>query len=146
MLTPNTRRVFVAKDGVSANMIAGILTAAGFPADAMDVAVAGGADITGYSHGVEVWVINPDHAEPAKQFLEEEIKSAEAEKQKRANRTGTLTVICEDCGKPSEWPATAMGTTEVCPHCGGYMDVPDPDEDWSDVDFGEAEEENEAGK
>ena len=30
-----------------------------------------------------------------------------------------------------------MGTTEVCPHCAGYMDIPDPDDDWSDVDFGE---------
>ena len=29
-----------------------------------------------------------------------------------------------------------MGKTEVCPHCGQYMDVPDPDENWDDVDFG----------
>ena len=56
-------------------------------------------------------------------------------------RTGTVTVACEDCGKSSDWPATAMGTTEVCPHCAGYMDVPDPDEDWSDVDFGTEDEE-----
>jgi hypothetical protein len=35
-----------------------------------------------------------------------------------------------------------MGTTEVCRHCGGYMDIPDPDEDWSDVDFGEPEGED----
>jgi hypothetical protein len=33
-----------------------------------------------------------------------------------------------------------MGTTEVCPHCGAYMDVPDPDDDWSDMDFGQPED------
>ena len=35
-----------------------------------------------------------------------------------------------------------MGTTEICPHCNGYMDIPDPDEDWSDVDFGSEEEDD----
>jgi hypothetical protein len=35
-----------------------------------------------------------------------------------------------------------MGTTEVCPHCTAYLDVPDPDEDWSGVDFGQAEDES----
>jgi hypothetical protein len=36
-----------------------------------------------------------------------------------------------------------MGTTETCPKCGAYMDVPDPDDDWSGVDFGAPEEDNE---
>ena len=61
---------------------------------------------------------------------------------KHAKRTGTVTATCEDCGKSSGVAAAKMGTTEVCPHCGGYMDIPDPEEDWSDVDFGEAEGEN----
>ena len=57
-----------------------------------------------------------------------------------------MTATCEDCGKPSEWPAVTMGTTDLCPHCGAYMDIPDPDDDWSDVDFGapEGDEEEEA--
>ena len=57
-----------------------------------------------------------------------------------AKRTGTVTAVCEECGKSSEWPATAMGTTETCPHCTAYMDIPDPEDDWSEVDFGEPEE------
>ena len=64
---------------------------------------------------------------------------------KRASRTGTVTAVCEDCGKESEWPATAMGTTQTCPHCHCYMDVPDPDENWDDVDFGSEEPDNEGG-
>jgi hypothetical protein len=51
-----------------------------------------------------------------------------------------VTATCEDCGKSSEWPAAVMGTTEVCPHCGGYMDIPDPDDDFSGMDFGEDED------
>ena len=62
-------------------------------------------------------------------------------REKRASRTGTTTAICEDCGKSSDWPASAMGTTELCPHCQHYMDIPDPDEDWGGVDFGKDEEE-----
>jgi hypothetical protein len=37
-----------------------------------------------------------------------------------------------------------MGTTETCPHCTGYMDIPDPDDDWSGVDFGDPEGEEKA--
>jgi hypothetical protein len=32
-----------------------------------------------------------------------------------------------------------MGTTENCPKCEAYMDIPDPDDDWSGVDIGEPE-------
>jgi hypothetical protein len=62
----------------------------------------------------------------------------------RSNRTGTVTAVCEECGKSSEWPATIMGTTETCPHCAAYMDIPDPDDDWAEVDVGEAEEADKA--
>jgi hypothetical protein len=34
-----------------------------------------------------------------------------------------------------------MGTTETCPHCSHYMDIPDPDEDWSGVDFDSEDDE-----
>jgi hypothetical protein len=60
--------------------------------------------------------------------------------ERRASRTGNVTVVCEECGKSSDWPATAMGTTEYCPHCQAYMDIPDPEDDWSDVDFGKPDD------
>ena len=43
---------------------------------------------------------------------------------------------CAACGNHVYFPR------EICPHCGGYMDIPDPDEDWSDVDFGAEEGDN----
>jgi hypothetical protein len=67
-------------------------------------------------------------------------------REKRLQRTGTVSAVCEDCGQSSEWPADAMGTTETCPNCGAYMDIPDPDDDWSGVDFGTDDDENETAK
>ncbi len=146
MIYRDPKCVFVGKDGATANLIAGILIGAGFPAEVMNEATLGGFEgitglVPGFSHkGVEVWVVDPAHIEPAKQLLDEELKAVEAEKQRRANRTGTVTVACEECSKSSDWPSSEMGTTVTCPHCGAYMDIPDPDDQWSDVDFGEAEE------
>src|SRR5207248_1288968 len=88
--------------------------------------------------GIEVRVVNPEHAEPAKLAIaemHEEVTAVRERQRKRAERTGAVTAICEECGKSSEWPASLMGTTETCPHCASYMDVPDPDDNWDDVDF-----------
>jgi len=150
MIYRDPKCVFVGKDGASANLIAGILIGAGFPAEVMNEATLGGFEgitglVPGYSHkGVEVWVVDPGHIEPAKQLLDEEMKTIDAAKEKRANRTGTISAECEECGRASDWPAPSMGTTETCPHCGAYMDIPDPDDEWSDVDFGASEEDDEA--
>jgi rRNA maturation protein Nop10 len=97
----------------------------------------------------EIRVTDPKQADAAKELLTEAVAAGmkKAIREKRAARTGTTTATCEDCGKPSDWPASAMGTTEVCPHCGGYMDIPDPEEDdWSGVDFGEDEDAKEEEK
>ena len=32
---------------------------------------------------------------------------------------------CEDCGKPTTFPASKQGSVQTCPHCGAYLDVPD---------------------
>ncbi len=106
--------------------------------------------ITGVTDMVEpdefqIRITDPAKADDANKFLGSVIATAklQAIRDKRANRTGTVTVACEECGKSSDWPATEMGTTENCPHCGAYMDIPDPDDQWSGMDFGEAEEEDE---
>jgi hypothetical protein len=105
--------------------------------------------LTGMTEGApveefEVRVTDPGRAEDAKKLLGDAQRAAALReiRDKRSHRTGTVTAVCEECGKSSEWPAVAMGTTEVCPHCQAYMDIPDPDDDqWSDVDFGKDEEE-----
>jgi hypothetical protein len=103
--------------------------------------------LTGLTEGpaeaeLEVRVIDMAKVEDARKLLSDAQRTARlhAIRDERAKRTGTVTAICEECGKPSEWPATAMGTTETCPHCTAYMDIPDPEDDWSEVDFGEPEE------
>lgn len=140
--------VEVLEDMAAARTLAEWLTAKGFPAEPMmpDV-VAMAGDSLGIAPetftGFEVRVTKPEHAEPARQALDEmkeEVAAIRERRQKRAERTGTVSAVCEDCGKPSEWPASAMGTTETCPHCGRYLDVPDPDENWDDADFSGEEE------
>ena len=95
----------------------------------------------------EVWVTDPEHAEPARALVAEQREGVAALREreaKRAGRTGAVTAVCEECGKSSDWPAAEMGKTQECPHCGLYMDVPDPDEDWSGVDFEEGFEADES--
>jgi hypothetical protein len=90
----------------------------------------------------EVVVTDPAKLEEARKVLEDQRAEVEARREARAARTGTVSAECEDCGKTSTWPASAMGTTESCPHCTAYMDVPDPDDDWGDLDVGDEDGEN----
>ena len=100
------------------------------------------------SEELEVRVMDEKKADDAKKLLSDAQRTAMLKeiREKRADRTGSMTAVCEECGKSSEWPATAMGTTEICPDCQAYMDIPDPDDDWSGVDFGESEEAAEVEK
>jgi hypothetical protein len=148
---PDPRTVFVAENANLADAVIQLLAANGIAAEVGPVAPVETSALTGMSDAPEAFpilVTDPKQADDARQLLTSAEKMAvmRASVEKRAARTGTVTATCEDCGKPSDWPATAMGTTEVCPHCGGYMDIPDPDDEWSDVDFGapEGDEEDRA--
>lgn len=97
---------------------------------------------------VEVRVLDIDQADAARQAIaeaKEELRDVQAAQLRRAARTGTVSATCEECGRASEWPAAQAGTTQDCPHCGAYMDVPDSEDDWSGVDFGAEDGEDEAG-
>src|SRR6185437_7749027 len=126
--------VLVAEEMGSARALADWLTDKGFLAEpVMPSIVATPGDSLGISEevfaGIEVRVAKPEDAAPAKQAIEamrEEIAAIRDRQQKRSERTGTVSAVCEDCGKASDWPASAMGTTQTCPHCAHYMDVPDP--------------------
>jgi hypothetical protein len=148
MIYRDPKCVYVGKDGATANMMAGLLEGAGFPSQVMNEATLGGFEgvtgwVPGFSHkGVEVWVLDPVHIEPAKKFLDDEMESVQALKEKRAARSGSVTTVCEECGNSSEWPAREMGTTKQCPHCAAHMDVPDPDDDWDDLDVGVPEDDD----
>jgi hypothetical protein len=154
MAERDPRTVFVAENAQLAEAVVQLLTSNNIPAEIAPPPPMESSALTGFSdqppEEFPILVTDPKKADEARELLTSAEKMAVVRSAvaKRAARTGTVTATCEDCGKTSEWPASAMGTTDVCPHCGAYMDIPDPDDDWSDVDFGKSEddEEDEAKK
>lgn len=148
------RCVHTADNLQKANAVAEWLGRKGFPCEVVPPpAVPPAGDALGFTEPpppvVEVWVLDVDQAAAAKGAIAElrdEVREVQGRLSKRAARTGTVAATCEECGKASEWPAASAGSTQDCPHCGAYMDVPDPDDDWSGVDFegGGGEDEAEA--
>ncbi|QJW99264.1 hypothetical protein [Frigoriglobus tundricola] len=142
------RIVFVAENARIADAVIQLLGASGVPAELVDAGPPMSSALTGMTDeaatSFPIVVTDPTKVTAARELLAtaETVSAVRAIREKREARTGTVTATCEDCGKPSVWPAAAMGTTEVCPHCAGYMDIPDPDDDWSNVDFGAADEED----
>ncbi|MCS6864334.1 MAG: hypothetical protein RMJ56_04085 [Gemmataceae bacterium] len=140
------RLVFVAEHPQVAEAVIQLLAHAGIAAELLPPREPDSSPLTGLSTSpaeeYPVIVTNPQQFDEAQELLATAEKQAllRAIREKRANRTGTVSATCADCGRTSAWPASAMGTTEVCPHCGAYMDVPDPDDDWSGIDFGQPED------
>lgn len=125
------------EEGITADMKADI------PATTTDALT--GATSMGNPSAFEVLVTDPARVEEAKAFIAErveEMRAVAAKREARATSTATVTAECEDCGASSEWPASTMGTTENCPACSAYMDIPDPDDDWADLDVGTEDGEN----
>ena len=142
--------VMVAPDMGSGRSLAEWLTKQGFRAVAVEPnEVATPGDVLGISSesiaGVEVRIVDAEQVEAARQAISEHkelLEQLKTREEVRAARTGTTTATCEDCGQSSEWPAAEMGTTQTCPHCSHYMDVPDPEESWDDIDFSAEESES----
>lgn len=138
------RCVHVAPDLRSADLIAAWLGEKGFKCETVPpenpAAPPDGIGLTEHAPpGVEIRVIDVDEAGKARDLIADQIEAVKAIRsmqERRAALGGTVTAVCEECGKSSEWPAADMGTTQDCPHCMKYMDIPDPEDDWGDVDFG----------
>jgi hypothetical protein len=152
MADRDPRCVLFAPSRQTAAALAALLTEKGHPAEVVTPPMETATDaLTGATEAVppaefEVWVADAAHAEPARALIEEQREAIAALRERearRAARTGTVTAVCDECGKSSDWPASDMGKTQDCPHCGAYMDIPDPDENWDDVDVGEEEAEDE---
>jgi hypothetical protein len=151
MAEPNPATVFMAENVKLAEAVIQLLATHNIPAEAFTgEAHTVSEPVTGMSElsvpeELEIRVTDPAKVAEARDLLTtaESAAAVRAIREKRLQRTGTITAVCEECGKSSEWPADTMGTTDTCPNCGAYMDIPDPDDDWSGVDFGQAEEENE---
>lgn len=85
-------------------------------------------------HQPNVWVDKPTAQQAA-----ELIRHFEEDKRQHSNTQlagSQVAAVCEECKETSQFPATLNGTTQVCPHCGAYMDV---GEENLQAEFGEAE-------
>src|SRR5437868_1328434 len=99
--------ILVAPEMAGARALADWLTEKGFPAEPlMPSAIASPGDALGLTEeaftGIEVRVVKPEDAEPAKLAIaemHEEVAAVRERQKKRSERTGTVTAICEECGK-----------------------------------------------
>jgi len=135
MIDRDPKCVYVADSAAKADVIALFLNDHEIPAQVMNQNTIGSEDLTGKPPGVleqefEVRVIHPEQAEAALALMKAHAEALAAEKATRAARTGTVTVVCEECGKSVEFPASEQGTVQECPLCAKWVDVPDPDDNW----------------
>ena len=86
----------------------------------------------------QVWVSRDDEERVAVCLAEYEQIKAEREARRRELESQTIDAVCEKCGQTSTFEGTLNGTTQLCSHCGAYLDVGEFDWPYGD-DFGEAE-------
>jgi len=145
MIFRDPKCVYVAGDMGTASVIVGFLGAHNIPAQLMNQMTLGGFEgltpwAPGISHkGIEVWVIDPEDATKALTLLKEQGEQIAADAEARAGLTGTVSVVCDECGRSAEFPASEMGTVQDCPHCHRWIDVPDPHDHWDESDGVEQE-------
>src|SRR3954470_15989861 len=114
MADQEPRRILTAPSRQTAEAPAAWLTEKKYPAEVVtppmgttSSALTGETDAA-VAPEFEVWVTNPEHADPAKALIVEQretLAALQEREAKRAARTGTVTAVCDECGKPSEWPA-----------------------------------------
>jgi hypothetical protein len=129
MIHRDSKCVFVAATAAEAAVVANWLEHEGVPAQVMDTMTLGGLDgltaWTGVSaRGIEVWALREDLVDRARQLLAEH-KDIQSILLAEKAATGPVAARCEECDRVSVFPGDCRGTTEVCPYCGSYIDVPE---------------------
>lgn len=125
--------VYVADSPAQGEAVVAFLAGEGIPARVMDEATLGGlAGLTFFSptgaalEGLQVWVLDEVHIDQARAQL------ARFDAARIAHRSAhvgeTVQVTCEHCGMVCTFPGERRGGIEDCPHCGEYIDIPDPGE------------------
>lgn len=131
MIYRDPKCVHVADSLSEAESVVHFLKGQGLAAEVMNPATLGGLlgltwlSRTGVSaNGLEVWVNDAADAPQAlarlKEFAAEQTRKAEEK-----DAQGPVAADCEECDRTSTFPAAQRGTTQDCPHCGAYLDVPD---------------------
>ena len=76
--------------------------------------------------GAKIQVAASD-AERATEILEQHCASKTKPPQELPEED--VTFACQDCGKSITFPGERRGHVETCPECGGYVDVPEANEE-----------------
>lgn len=129
-----------AGSNVEAHLVCGLLQDAGIPAvvveDVSQVGVWLGGTIAEI-HKPQVWIERADVERARPVLADYERRNAERRGAGRGERAAgpPVEVVCEECGRRSEFPAAQEGTTQSCPHCRAYVDVGDDVgvEGWDEV-------------
>jgi hypothetical protein len=133
----NPVAVYTARTNTEAQLVAHLLGQVGVEAHVTeDLSLAGlwvGGTVAGI-HRPQVWVDRADLSRAEPVLRDYERRTAES-----AVAAGgpDVEAVCEECGRPSAFPAAQRGTVQDCPHCGATMDVGDD----GDADWGGAEDE-----
>lgn len=121
-----------AKSNVEAHLVCGLLLDAGINAVVVEETPQAGAwgwaRAISEMHKPQVWIERTDIERAIPVLTDYEARAAD----RRAADQGTaavvgppVEVVCEECGKRSEFPAAQKGSVQTCPYCRAYVDVSD---------------------
>lgn len=120
-----------ASSNIEAHMICGLLIDAGIEALVIEDVSQVGMSIAGpigEVHKPQVWIERADIERARPVLTDYDKRGAERRAADRStNGAGDppIEVVCEECGKRSEFPAAQKGSVQNCSHCGAYVDVGD---------------------
>lgn len=126
--------IYNAANNLEAALVCALLNSSGIEAFAVEDTSVVGQWMFGLLpeiHKPQVW-IERANIEAAKPILEK-YELEQAGKRQAKNDGAPIEVVCEECNKPSEYPASRLGSIETCVHCGAYVDVDDPSlDEWDE--------------
>ncbi len=121
-----------ASSNVEAHMVCALLLDAGIEAVVVEETPQAGAwgwvGPLSEMHKPQVWIERADivRAGPILTDYEKRLAERRAADQGASGEAGPpIEVVCEECGKRSEFPAAQKGSDQNCPHCRAYVDVGD---------------------
>jgi endogenous inhibitor of DNA gyrase (YacG/DUF329 family) len=116
-----------ASSNLEAQMVCGLLLDAGIEAQVIEDHSLAGLWVGGTMaeiHKPQVWIERAD-VERARPVLTEYEERAAERRVAARDTSKVIDVLCEECGKTSQFPASQQGSVQSCPHCGAYVDVGD---------------------
>ncbi len=75
--------------------------------------------------GVEVCVLGEEQAKRATELLAEHADEL-SHRPQPIPPGKVFRAVCEECGRPTDFPSELFGSVQTCPHCRANMDVNEP--------------------